>query len=76
MAVPGLILGLLPRPVAWAGLGIAALAESATLVLVWTGLGPILPIARVSALLWLVVGGALLPLRRNEVRRPKVTTAR
>jgi hypothetical protein len=39
-----------------------------TLVLVWPVLGPILPIARVSALLWLVVAGARLPLRRNGIR--------
>jgi hypothetical protein len=70
MAVPSLILGLTPRPVAWAGLAIAALAEMTTLVLVWPELGVILPIARVSALIWLVVAGALLPLRRSDIRHP------
>lgn len=70
IAVPGLIVGLLPRPWAWLGLAIAALAELATLVLVWPVLGVILPIARFSALLWLLVSGALLPLRRNDVGRP------
>jgi hypothetical protein len=64
MAVPSLILRLTPRTVAWIGLAIAALAELTTLVLVWPQLGVILPIARVSALAWLVVAGALLP-RRN-----------
>ena len=68
MAVPSLILGLTPRPVAWIGLAIAALAELTTVVLAWPELGAILPIARVSALIWLVVVGALLPLRRNDVR--------
>ena len=68
MAVPGLILGLTPRPVAWIGLAIAVLAELTTLVLVWPELGVILPIARVSALIWLVVAGALLPPRRNDIR--------
>ncbi|MGZ4511263.1 MAG: hypothetical protein ACXVX6_07790 [Mycobacterium sp.] len=68
MAAPGLNLGLLPRPVAWAGLGIVALAESATGVLIWPDLGVILPIARVLALCWLVLAGALLPLRRNDIR--------
>jgi hypothetical protein len=68
MAVPSLILGLTPRPVAWIGLATAALAESATLVLVWPELGVILPIARVSALLWLVLAGGLLPLRRKDIR--------
>jgi hypothetical protein len=67
MSVPSLILGLTPRTVAWGGLAIAVLAELATLVLVWPDLGVILPIARVSALVWLVVAGALLPVRRNDV---------
>jgi hypothetical protein len=73
MAVPGLIVGLMPRPVAWLGLAIAALAELTTLVLVWPELGAILPVARVLALAWLVVAGALLPLRRNDIRRTTVT---
>ena len=68
MSVPGLILGLIPRTVAWTGLAIAALAELTTLVLVWPQLGLILPIARVSALVWLVVAGALLPLQRKDIR--------
>ncbi|MBI2692939.1 hypothetical protein [Mycobacterium nebraskense] len=68
MAAPGLNLGLLPRAVAWAGLGTAALAESATVVLIWPALGVILPAARVLALSWLVLAGALLPLRRNDIR--------
>ena len=76
MAVPGLIVGLMPRPVAWIGLAIAGLAELTTLVLVWPELGAILPIARVLALAWLVVAGALLPLRRNDIRRRPVTAER
>ena len=59
MAVPSLILGLMPSPVAWIGLATAVLAELTTLVLVWPALGVILPIARVLALVWLVVAGAL-----------------
>jgi hypothetical protein len=68
MAVPCLVLGLTPRTVAWIGLVIAVLAELATLVLVWPEFGVILPIARISALVWLVVAGALLPLRRSDIR--------
>jgi hypothetical protein len=68
MAVPSLILGLLPRSVAWAGLAIAALSELTTLVLIWPVLGPILPVARVSALGWLVAAGAWLPLQRTDIR--------
>jgi hypothetical protein len=67
VAAPSLRLGLLPRPLAWTGLAIAGLSELATLVLFWPVLGPILPVARVSALAWLVVAGARLPLPRNTV---------
>lgn len=65
MAVPALALGLVPRSLAWVGLAIAALCELTTLVLVWTALGPILPVARVSALIWLLVAGARLGPPRN-----------
>jgi hypothetical protein len=67
MALPSLSLGLLPRPLAWAGLAIAGLSELTTLVLFWPVLGPILPVARVSALAWLLVAGARLPLPRNAI---------
>lgn len=63
MAVPGRALGLLPKAVAWAGLAIAALAELTTLVLIWPGVGPMLPITRLSALLWLLVAGAFMRRR-------------
>lgn len=69
IAVPGLILGLLPRSVAWAGLAIAALAELATFVLIWPELAVILPIARFTGLVWLIVAGALLPARRHARNR-------
>lgn len=61
--------GLLPRPVAWIGLGTAALAEATTVVLVWSALGVILPIARVLALTWLMVAGlALSPAAQRNSR--------
>jgi hypothetical protein len=66
ISVPGLIVGLLPRPVAWAGLAIAVLAELTTLVLIWPGLSPLLPVARFTGLIWLIVAGVLLPLRRRN----------
>ena len=69
IAVPSLILGLLPRPLAWAGLATAALAEVATLVLIWPEAAVILPVARFTGFIWLIVAGALLPRRRSEVRR-------
>lgn len=75
MAVPSVILVLTPRPVAWVGLGIAALCEVTTLVLVWPELGVILPIARVSALIWLVVAATILSLRRNSICNPAGTVS-
>jgi hypothetical protein len=66
IAVPGLIAGLLPRPVAWTGLVIAGVAELTTLVLIWQALSPLLPLARFTGLIWLIVAGALLPLRRRN----------
>jgi hypothetical protein len=66
MAVPSLILGLLPRPVALTGLMIAVVAEFTTLVLVWPGFAVLLPIARFAGLIWLVVAGVMLPLRRRR----------
>lgn len=73
IAVPGLIAGLLPRPVAWTGLVIAGLAELTTLVLIWPVLSPLLPVARFTGLIWLIVAGALLPLRRQ--RRKEIVSA-
>ena len=69
IAVPGLIVGLLPKWLAWVGLVIAAIAEVTTLVLIWPGLDVLLPIARVSAMVWLIFAGAMLPLQRS-VSRP------
>jgi hypothetical protein len=66
IAVPALIVGLLPRPVAWTGLVIAGIAELTTLVLIWPGLSPLLPVGRFTGLIWLIVAGALLPLRRRN----------
>ena len=66
IAVPGLIVGLLPRSVAWTGLVIAGLAELTTLALIWPGLSALLPVARFTGLVWLIVAGALLPLRRKN----------
>jgi hypothetical protein len=60
IAMPSLTPGPLPRPLARIGVAIAALCVAATLVLAWPELGVMLPIARVSALVWLVAAGALL----------------
>jgi hypothetical protein len=74
VAVPGLLLGLLPRGVATTGLVIAAVAELATVSLVWDGAAVLLPIARFPALIWLVAAGYLLP--RARPRRDAAAAAR
>ncbi|MEE3755037.1 hypothetical protein [Mycobacterium intracellulare] len=60
MAASGRTGGALPRPLARIGLATAVLAESAAGVLIWPALGVLLPIARVLALIWLVVAGAAI----------------
>lgn len=64
IAVPGLLLGLLPRAFAITGIVIAVVAEFATLALIWEGAAILLPIARFPGLIWLIVVGFLLPRRR------------
>ncbi|MGH3697479.1 MAG: DUF4386 domain-containing protein [Pseudonocardiaceae bacterium] len=72
IAVPALLLRLLPRPVALAGLVIAAVAELATVALLWDPAAVLLPIARFPGLIWLVIAGFLLPRHRS---RRATTTA-
>lgn len=64
IAVPALLLNLLPRPLAIAGLVIAGVAEAATVSLIWPAAAVLLPVARFPGLIWLVVAGLLLPARR------------
>ena len=64
VAVPGLLLGLLPRQWAWAGLVIAALGMLAVLSLLTPALYPLLPVGRFGGLVWLVAVSVLLPRTR------------
>jgi hypothetical protein len=64
IAVPGLLVGLLPRWLAWTGLVIAGVAELATLSLLFEGAAYLLPIARFAGLAWLIAVGFKLPLHR------------
>ena len=68
IAVPSLILRLLPRWLSWTGLVIAALAELSFLSLVIEPLQFLLPIARFGGIVWLIFAGFLLPTDRREVR--------
>jgi hypothetical protein len=66
VAVPGLLVGLLPRPLAVAGLVIAAVAELSFLSLAVPALSLLIPLARFPGLVWLVVAGFLLPGQRTR----------
>jgi len=72
-AVPALLLGLLPRWLAWAGLVIAAVAELSTLTLLTTALDATLPVARFGGLLWIVAVSVLLPRSRRDLRGTTTT---
>lgn len=65
LAVPALILRLIPRWLAWTGLVLAALSELSFLSMVFEPLQILLPIGRFGGLLWLVITGFLLPTKRN-----------
>lgn len=65
IAVPGLILRLLPAPFAWAGLVIAGLAELSFLTMVIEPLQFLIPVGRFGSLGWLVIAGFLLPKTRH-----------
>ncbi|MDP9864538.1 MULTISPECIES: hypothetical protein [Streptosporangium] len=70
IAVPGWLAGLLPRPLAFAGLAVAAVAELSTLTLLVPGAALLLPVARFTALAWLIAVGFLLPRTRTKRTAP------
>ena len=67
IAVPALVLRLLPRWLGIAGLVIAAFGVVALVSLAVPVLGPALPVVRFGGLLWLVTASVLLPVRRSSV---------
>ncbi|MHA7984220.1 hypothetical protein ACX9R5_00310 [Rathayibacter sp. CAU 1779] len=69
IAVPAVILRLVPRWLGWVGLVLGALGEIAFLALLWDGLDVLLPIVRFGGLIWLAVIGFLLPRNRHDVDR-------
>ncbi|MDA3627063.1 DUF4386 domain-containing protein [Saccharopolyspora sp. WRP15-2] len=66
VSVPGLLAGLLPRAVSWAGLVLAAAGALSSLALVVDGFAYLLPVVRFGGLIWLVVAAATLPLTRRS----------
>lgn len=76
IAVPGLLLRLLPGWFAWVGLILAALAELSFLTMVVEPLQWLIPIGRFGSLIWLVAAGFLLPKsRHSEGRHPEADRA-
>lgn len=69
VAVPGLILRLLPTTLAWAGLIIAGLGALATFALLTPTLDVLLPIGRFAGLIWLLVVSVKLPLTRPRTQQ-------
>ncbi|MDJ0356294.1 hypothetical protein [Paenarthrobacter sp. PH39-S1] len=69
IAVPALILRLIPRWLAWTGLVIAALSELSFLSMAVEPLQFLLPIGRFGALIWLIAVGFLLPQNRAAANR-------
>jgi hypothetical protein len=64
VAVPGLVVNLLPRALAWTGLIIAGLGALATFALLTPALDVLLPIGRFGGLVWLLAVSVTLPLTR------------
>jgi hypothetical protein len=69
IAVPGMLLRLLPVPLTVIGLVIAGIAELSFLTMVIEPLQFLIPIGRFGSLVWLIVAGFMLPKTRH-VREP------
>lgn len=70
IAVPALLLRLVPTWFAWIGLVLAVLAELSFLTMVLEPLQFLIPIGRFGSLIWLVAAGFLLPKTRRTGERP------
>jgi hypothetical protein len=68
VAVPSLILRLIPPWLAWTGLVIAAVGAVSTFTLVTSALDATLPIARFGGLAWIIAASLLLPANRHQIR--------
>lgn len=70
LAVPSLLLRLTYRPLAWAGLAVAAISMLSTFTLLTPVLDATLPVGRFGSLIWLVLISITMPHSRHEVPRP------
>ncbi|QPZ38733.1 hypothetical protein [Paramicrobacterium chengjingii] len=73
IAVPGLLAGLLPRWLSWAGLIVAAVAMLSTLSFIVPLLSVLLPLARFPFLAFLIVVAFRLPKNRAPANRTTVS---
>ncbi|GAA1091534.1 DUF4386 domain-containing protein [Streptomyces javensis] len=64
VSVTGLMTRLLPRPLTWTGLALAAAGMVSLLSLIADPFGYLLPVVRFGGLIWLVVTAFLLPRTR------------
>jgi hypothetical protein len=69
LAVVGGLQGFVPRWMMTSGLGIAAIAEVSAFTLVVPMGAYLLPIARFTALIWMILAGALLPKTKGVASR-------
>jgi hypothetical protein len=77
VAIPSLILRLVPRPLAWIGLVIGVVSMLATFSLLVPALDALLPIGRFGGLIWISVISVLLPhsrQRRNQAPQADAAT--
>jgi hypothetical protein len=70
VAVSGGIPRHLPRWIMWSGLVVAAIAELSSLTIVTPSAAYLLPVARFSGFIWLIVVGATLPSTRLRQASP------
>ena len=76
VAVTGGLSRKLPKWVMWSGLFVATVAELSSLSIAFAPAMYLLPIARFTGLVWLIVVGALLPstrVRRTSREAPEQT---
>jgi hypothetical protein len=66
VSISGLLGRVLPRPVAWAGIGVAVLCEISSLAVAFDGADFLLPIGRFGSLVWMVAVAVTLPSTRRE----------
>jgi hypothetical protein len=69
IAIPAMILRLLPRPLAWAGLVIAAASEVSAFALLTSALDFTFPVGRFLGLAWIVTASLALPASRPALAR-------